>query len=225
MVESKLNYKILIGVGLLAGLYLTRLFNYLLFHSLAEMFSIVIACSIFTLVWNSRHFLGNSYLLLLGIAYLFIGSIDLFHTLAYKGMGVFPNDQSNLATQLWIAGRYLESISLVVAPCFMGRKLKSNIILVVYFAATCIVLSLIFAWNIFPSCYVEGAGLTPFKIINEYIISCILVVALFLLIRKRQAFEKNIVRFLAASIVLTIGSEVAFTLYVDVYGITISSKS
>ncbi len=43
----------------LPALYLTSLYNYLLFHSLVEMFGIVIACGIFMVAWNSRRFLDN----------------------------------------------------------------------------------------------------------------------------------------------------------------------
>ena len=77
---------------ILFGLYLTSLYSYLLFHSLAEIFSIVVACGIFMITWNARRFLDNNYLLFIGIAYLFIGCFDLLHTLAYKGMGVFSGN-------------------------------------------------------------------------------------------------------------------------------------
>ena len=77
----------LIGALVLFGLYLTSLYSYLLFHSLAEVFSVAVAFAIFMLVWNARRFIGNSSLLLLGIGYLFIGGLDFIHTLAYKGMG------------------------------------------------------------------------------------------------------------------------------------------
>jgi len=58
----------LTGILVFLGLYLTSLYSYLLFHSLAEIFSIVIACGIFMIVWNSRRFLDNNYLLFIGIA-------------------------------------------------------------------------------------------------------------------------------------------------------------
>ena len=75
-------------LGLL-GLALISRYNYLLFHSLAEIFSIIIASGIFIIAWNSRRFQENHYLLFLGIAYLFIGTLDLFHTLSYRGMNIF----------------------------------------------------------------------------------------------------------------------------------------
>ena len=64
-------------------------YSYLLFHSIAEIFSVVVAFGIFMLAWNSRRFLDNNALLFIGIAYLFVGMIDILHTLAYKGKGVF----------------------------------------------------------------------------------------------------------------------------------------
>ena len=77
---------------LLIGLYWTRIYSYLLFHSLAELFSIVVACGIFMLAWNSQKISENNYLLFIGIAYLFIGVLDLGHLLSYKGMGVVKGD-------------------------------------------------------------------------------------------------------------------------------------
>ena len=54
------------------GLYLSSLYSYLLFHSLAELFSIVVALSIFVVAWNSRGFINNNYLLFFGIACLYV---------------------------------------------------------------------------------------------------------------------------------------------------------
>ena len=125
-VTNKKYAYFLTGVLVFLGIYLTSHYNYLLFHSLAEIFSIVIACGIFMIAWNSRRFLDNNYLLFIGIAYLFVGGLDLIHTLAYKGMGVFQGYETNLPTQLWIAARYMESLSLFLAPFFFGRKLKVN---------------------------------------------------------------------------------------------------
>ncbi len=203
----------------LVVLYVGGYSNYLLIHSISEVFGVVVAMAIFVLVWNLKQYLSSNYLVFLGIAYLFVGAIDLLHTFAYKGMGVFQDGGSNLATQLWVSSRYLQSISFLVASYFAERKLKANIQILVYTAITCILLSSISIWQIFPTCFVEGVGLTPFKKISEYIISGILVVALIALLRKRHVFEKSILWLFAASIVVTILSEMASTLYIDVYGI------
>jgi len=201
----------------LIGLYLTSLYSYLLFHSVAEIFTIVIGCCIFILTWNSRRRLDNGYLLLLGVAFLFVSALDMLHTLAYKGMGVFPGYDANLPTQLWVVARYVQSISLLVAPVFLRRTLNVNLVFVVYTVVTIVVLVAIFA-NVFPACFVEGVGLTPFKIISEHIISLILLAAIALLLYHRTAFDRKVVQWLVASLVLTVVSELAFTFYVSVYG-------
>jgi PAS domain S-box-containing protein len=218
LIFSKKYLYLLFGILVLLGLYLSSLYNYLLFHSLAEIFSIVIACGIFMIAWNSRRFLDNNYLLLIGIAYLFVGGFDLIHTLAYKGMNIFQGYETNLPTQLWISARYMESLSLLIAPLFLRRKLKVNLVFLTYAAASTLLLLFIFYWDIFPTCFIEGIGLTPFKKISEYIISLILLASIVLLLMNRRDFDKNILQWVVWSIIVTIASELAFTFYIDAYG-------
>ena len=44
------------GLVILVGFYWASRWDYLLFHALVEMFSIIVACSIFLFAWNSRRF-------------------------------------------------------------------------------------------------------------------------------------------------------------------------
>jgi diguanylate cyclase (GGDEF)-like protein len=203
--------------AILFGLFLTSLYSYILFHSLAEIFSIVIGCSIFILAWNSRRRLDNDSLLFLGIAYLCVSGLDLIHTLAYKGMGVFLGDDANLPTQLWIAARYVQALSMLIFPVFLRRKLNAYFVFPGYAVVTSLLLWAIFA-GAFPACFVEGVGLTPFKKVSEYVISLILVASAVVLFRKREAFDRKVLDWLIASLVLTIGAELALTFYISVYG-------
>ncbi len=206
------------GVIVLLGLYLTSLYNYLLFHSIAEVFSIVVAFGIFVVAWNSRRFLDNTFFIYAGIAYLFVGAIDLVHTLAYPGMGVFPEYGTNLSAQLWIIARYVESLSLLIALLFIGRKLRINFLFLGYSAAIAFMLAAVFYWNIFPVTFVEGTGLTPFKKISEYVISLILLGSIFVMFQKRREFDISVLRLLVAAIIVTILSELSFTLYESPFG-------
>jgi len=208
------------GFLLLSLVLLTSLHSFLLFHSLVELFSIIVAFGIFIVAWNTRRFLENNYLLFLGIAYFFVGIIELLHTLAYKGMGVFQGYDANLPTQLWIAARYVESISLFVAPFFFERDLRVNRVFAIYAMTTAILLGSIFYGPLFPDCFVEGKGLTPFKKISEYLISLILLGSIALLLRRRNAFERPVLIWVVWSIIATIVSELAFTFYVSVYGLS-----
>lgn len=208
---------ILLSLLILCGLYLTSRYSYLLFHSLAELFSIVIAFAMFIIAWNSRRFGENDYLLFIGTAYLFVGGFDLIHTLGYKGMGVFHGYDTNFPTQLWIAARYLESLSLLIVPFLIGRKLKIGHIFVIYSVIFMVVLSSIFGF-VFPDCFIEGSGLTPFKKMSEYVISLFLFASIFVFHRKQRELNPQLLRLLIGSIVVTIVSELSFTLYIDAYG-------
>jgi PAS domain S-box-containing protein len=203
----------------LAMLLGTRVYNYLLFHSVAEVFSMVIAFSIFVLAWNSRQYADNQYLIFLGIGLLFVGILDGVHTLAYKGMGVFPGYGPNLPTQLWIASRILQSVSLVLAPLFIKRRVPVVPVFWGYTLVTVLLLSAIFFWQVFPDCFLEPGGLTRFKVAGEYGIVGILLAAIFFLFHQRQAFEPDIFRFLIWSITLMVASELCFSIYRDVYDI------
>ncbi len=164
--------------------------------------------------------MDNNYLLFLGIAYLFIGGVDLVHTLTYKGMGIFSGYDANLPTQLWISARYVESISLLIAPLFIPRKLNTRVVFVSYAVLVSLIVASIFYWNIFPDCFIEGTGLTRFKKISEYFICLMLMGSIFLLFQKQKEFDKNIFSLLIASIILTIASELAFTFYIKVHGLS-----
>ncbi|MFP4393920.1 MAG: MASE3 domain-containing protein [Anaerolineales bacterium] len=214
--KQKLIPSIGLGTLLIIGLYLTSLYNFLLFHTLVEIFSIVIAYSIFILAWNSQRWIDNNYLLFIGIAYLFVGGVDLLHTFSYGGLQIFPAYGTDLPTQLWIAGRYLQAVSLLVAPFFMHRKLNLRWILVGYTVITTLLVASIFG-RVFPTCHIEGVGLTPFKKISEYIISLILGLAIWTLWREEHHFDQRVLRWLTLALVFTIVSELAFTFYIGVY--------
>lgn len=208
---------LLVLIGL--GLYWISRENYLLFHGIVEVFSIVVACAIFMIAWNSRRLLDNHYLLFMGIAFLFVSVLDFVHTLAYKGMVVFSDGSSNPTTQLWIAARYLESVSFLIAPFFIKRKVRPGQAFTVFTVIAGLFLLSIFYWKIFPDCFVEGSGLTVFKKTSEFIISAIILAAIIGLIRSRRSFDREILRFLVIGLVVKIFSEISFTLYLNVYGI------
>jgi signal transduction histidine kinase len=206
------------GTFVFLALLLIGIKNYLLFHTLAELFSIVIACGIFMVAWNSRRFMDSSFFLFLGIAYIFIGGLDAFHTMAYTGMGIFSATDTNLPTQLWIAARYLQALSLLAAAIDIGRDLRARHILFGYALVFLLLLGILFYTDLFPDCFIEGIGLTPFKKTSEYVISLFFGVGILALVRKRDEFDGGVFRLLIASIVLTICSELAFTFYIHAYG-------
>ncbi|MDD2541971.1 MAG: MASE3 domain-containing protein, partial [Desulfuromonadaceae bacterium] len=209
----------LFTITICVGLYLTTYVNYLLFHSLVELFSIIVAAAVFIITWNSVKYIKNPYLIMVGISYLFIAILDLLHTLSYKGMPIFT-DYNFYANQLWIAARGLESCTLLAAflLLFSNKTVKAGFIFILYSLITTLLIASIFYWKIFPVCFVAGKGLTAFKVYSEYAICAILVASIILLIRNRSLFAKSIYKLLLLSMVFTIISELAFTFYINNFG-------
>ncbi len=215
----KYRASIIIFVGIVLLIYLTNFYNYLLFHTISELFSVVIAFGIFVIGWNTRKNIESSLFLVLGVSLLYIGSIDLIHTLAYKGMDIFEGYDANLPTQLWIAARYLQAGSFLMAFLLMHKKINPNTLVIGYTLLTILLVVCIFT-ELFPVCYIEGIGLTPFKIISEYIIIGILAVSIMVLYKNRKEFNLSLLHLIIFSILLTIIAELAFTFYIGVYDLS-----
>jgi PAS domain S-box-containing protein len=76
----------------------------------------------------------------------------------------------------------------------------------------------IFIWQNFPHCFIDGSGLTQFKIYSKYIISLVLIATIVLLYRRQEHFDPAVWKLLIAAQVFLILGELAFTSYVSVYG-------
>ena len=208
-------------VPLVIGVVLVSIsqMNFLLFHTMAELVTVVIAVLMTVVAWQTFSFTRNNFLLYFGSAYLWIGVLDLMHLLHYKGMGVFAVTNTDVAVQYWVLTRYLESFLLVTATWFLANKINFRLMFFVYGLLALSILVFVKSGNV-PVMFVEGAGLTDIKIVSEYIIVVILMLAFFQLYKKRNMLDSKVSRLILASIVLTICSELAFTLYIDVYGMS-----
>ncbi len=211
---------ILLAALIVAGMLALAGANYLLFHSGVELLAVGVAITIFSIGWNTRQFARNDMLLLLSVAYLFVAVLDTWHALSYEGMGVFPGQGPNMATQVWIAARCVEGISLLLAALVLLARVRIRPwpTAGAYALGIGVLVAAIGFSSVFPDCYVAPTGLTAFKVASEYAICGILAAAGVAFWRCRARLSRPILWMLLASIGLTILSEFAFTLYTDVKG-------
>ena len=209
-----------VAVAAAGSLWLLAERNYLAYHVGVEVFGAVVAIAIFTIAWHARRFAAGDMFLALGLGYLCVGVLDVLHALAYKGMGVFPGRGADPATQLWIAARYVESLTLLAAALLIGsrRRLPARAALAGVLGLTVVLVGAILGFGAFPACFREGKGLTTFKVASEYVICAVLLGASVVFWRRRKGLSPRTLHLLLASIGLTILSELSFTLYADVYG-------
>ncbi len=191
--------------------------NYLLFHTLAELFAIAVAVLAAAVVWQTYPFSNNHYLMYLGCGYIWIAALDLVHALFYKGMSIFPVTEAYPASQFWIVARYYEALLLLTALLFLNRAFNRHIATSLFGIVAVVLYALVLSGN-FPDAFVEGQGLTTFKVASEYVIIGILIAALVFLWRQRERMDRHIHILITASITLTMCAELAFAFYVSVYG-------
>lgn len=193
--------------------------NYLLFHVLVELSTVVVAASGFLVVWVARGKVENGFFLILGTSLLPVASLSLLHALAYKGMGVFPGLNADPATQLWVASRFLLAGSMALGALCVTRKLRPGFLLVGTMLLGMLLAASILELRVFPSCFLEGEGLTRFKVWAEYVICGLFGLSALFLWKERLRFDPKILLILMAAAIFGVGSELSFTLYTDVYGL------
>lgn len=209
----------LIPISLAILLIVISQYNFLLFHTLAELFAIIVAITMSVVAWQMYPLTRNNFLMNLGCGYFWIAALDLLHALSYQGINIFGNEIPDLSIELWVATRFCEALLLLVSPYFLNRALNKTFAFSLYGLISVAVCSIIFTGN-FPLAFVEGSGLTAFKIYSEYFIIVLLALALYYLWNKRAHLESKILHIILLSVFLTMCAELAFTFYVSVFGLS-----
>jgi diguanylate cyclase (GGDEF)-like protein/PAS domain S-box-containing protein len=199
--------------------------NYLLFHMLVELFGITVAWGIFLLVWTSQANLSNNFLLLAGNSLLFVGFLNLAHTLSFQGMQVFNEQNANLPDQSYLAARYFESLTFLVAIFSLRfrrvlTRFEYYLAFALYLLVTVLLFGAIFLWKAFPISS-SVSGYTLFYQASEYAITGIFLAYLAGLWLHRQSFEGRVFRWLAGAAVCLVLSEALQTTLLDVYPVSI----
>ena len=195
-------------------------YDYYLYHSIIEtmtIFANFIVLIIMITIW--KYAKNNFFIGVIGISLGFITILDILHIISYEDGGHFTSHGSNLTIQLWIIGRYIQAFTIMGAV-FLSRwlqKVKWHYVVGIYFIITMLgIYSTVFSdW--FPMCYIEGKGLSVFKIVSEYVIVAVLCVSLVCVI-KSPTIKNNKSVYLVAYLSFFIASELIFTLYISLTG-------
>lgn len=192
--------------------------NFLLAHCLVEFWSVGVAMLIFVFSRHKWRVARRGYLEFIGLVYGAVGVLDLVHTLAYRGMGVLPHSATaNVATQLWVAARWLEAAGLLLAPWMVRLTWPRRLTAAALGSYVLAVLLAVLHTGSFPACFREGEGLTDFKVASEWVVCGLLVGAMASLYANRRHIGRLVTGLMALSVLLTVVAELLFTAYSDVY--------
>jgi serine phosphatase RsbU (regulator of sigma subunit) len=202
---------VLVAVVLVGLLYLTKLQSYVLFHSMAEIVFVVVCLSVIIMAWSLYQFLDDDFAIFLGVALIAVATLHVVHLIDYPGLGLVSASLDS-PTQLWLAARFLLAASLIASAFVIGRRLDLRIAALCLVGYVVVVLGSIYWWQVFPETLHAG-GLTTFKKLAEWGICALLLVAAFLLWRRRDGLPGGTWRLLRAALISSVVAEVFFTLY------------
>lgn len=193
--------------------------SYLLFHTVAELISIVIALMAMVVASISLGLTRNHFSLSIAVAMGWCSGLDLLHALAYQGVGLLPFGGSNTAAQLWIAARLIQAVALVSAPLWLTRPISPFKLHLVFGSLTGLAVLAITS-GYFPVAFIDGQGQTAFKIASEYLVILLLCAAGFLYWQRRRALSTRLLVYLFAAVLAMVASECAFAQYATVYAVS-----
>lgn len=182
--------------------------SYMLFHFSAETFAAIISFCIFIIALNARSFTGDNYLILLGIAFGFVGICNIIHILS--GTQISIGITQNISYQIRVVQRIIEGITFFLFAALLQRKPKLNTIFSSYLVMAAILLLSIFNWCTFPECY-NGSGFTAFYLMSGWIMAGILLVSFLLLLRNRKKLSNRVFYFMSAAYLILLISEILLT--------------
>lgn len=180
---------ILVGI---CAIYLTSLYNNLFFHSIVELIGAILAVAVFATTWTARRYLDNSFFLVIGIAFLFVGGLNILNVLAYQGMNVFPGFDVDLSILFTIGANFVLGSIFLIAPYFTNRKLNGYYLLTAFTFLSLIFILSIFWWKSFPEITSETMHLTAFAYGSTAIISLMLFLGAIMVIQNRRSFDEDI---------------------------------
>jgi PAS domain S-box-containing protein len=231
-VDKWLPRKVLAGVLILSAspLLIVEIFpsqlkfvmepaSYIVFHNIAEFFSIMVSLSMFGVGWYTYEQSKNRHALFLSAAFLAIGLMDFMHTMSMPAMPDFiTSNEPQKSVQFWIPARLFQAAAFLASAYIYPDKpirwLSKRILIL----SSLLVASLVFIGNIFfqthmPTFFVFGVGVTPLKKFCEYLVIFLLCAATAAYWRRMEKTGDRLLIYYLAAFVVSIFSELPLAFY------------
>lgn len=200
---------VLVTISIIIGIK-----NYLFFHSLIEMAEIFVGIGVSVTVYHSTKIMKNGIFRYFGLLFLFLGVFQIIHFFSYNGVSVFQLNGYNIAIQISISSKLLDSLSmllLIILPIDVVRNnLNVKKIFITYFTVSTLITIFLVYNKYFPQCANENAEPTTFKFLGEGIILGLYVVLLILAFIKKSQFDKKVINYIFGYLILRIIAQILF---------------
>lgn len=183
-----------------------------LLHTLLELVCIFIAIMAFITLWNSKSEIEEG-VVVIGFGFLVVAIFDAWHTLYHPSLGTYPAGFFDLGTWYWMLGRATEALTLFIVSFAVVRikRTRTNLLL------TLALPTLICAWvyynrSLLPV-LLTAQGLTPVKIIMEWMVILCFLAVLPRLARRMENESLLSYRYIVIAVILAIPAEICFTVF------------
>jgi diguanylate cyclase (GGDEF)-like protein/PAS domain S-box-containing protein len=195
--------------------------DYLALHMVLEFASMAVSVMVFALAWNLRFESGSNHRIMLGVGFLGICAIDLAHTLSFAGMPDFVTPSSvEKAINFWLAARWMAAMVLLAVAVVPAATWTVRQCLSLLAVTTAVVTAILFIGltqaDRLPRTFIQGSGLTAFKIGVEYLCVALYGLAAVLIFRRSLKSGERDWQWLATAAWVQGLAEMYFTLYADV---------
>lgn len=196
--------------------------NYVTIHLLIEIFIIVATMSTALQIWTSSKYNLTNRVVYLSSLFMFIGIIEVLHTLSYKGMPFFIYDSDPyIATWFYITSRLILPLGLIAIFSTSEKQVNNDFRIVVWMLVSVLICFTIYIVyipaKILPP-LVDENGTTTLKNVLQYLAMAFQIIFIIILVKKHQLTKKKNIYYILASVCLII-SDILYTTYLDVYDI------
>ncbi len=192
-----------VGYGLVAlgAAALIAGYNELLFHTVTEGFSIILAALIYVLAVKTFRYSRSNPLLLIGYAYFFAGLFYVFHIVTYAPLNIFPGIRIEVSNRINGFGYFLQAVAFLAVPLSVRRRIPRKVVLEVMaaFSIMQVILVVSSVWDLAaPFKFWENAS-----VIGKIFVISILATAGWYFYLKRKQLNARIYQNMTAAIFFT----------------------
>lgn len=192
--------------------------QFVFWHSVAELFSVVVAMLVFVTGYRAILSSRKGAVVLLGVTFLGVGLLDFLHTMSYAGMpDAMTANTPQKSIFFWLAARLLAASAMLVYALLpvvpIVSVLKKRLALVMMLLVVGVLGWVGLFWpDRVPALFVQGQGLTPLKIGLEWLIIALNAATLVVLWRRRDVLANECVMAFGFAVALSAVSELFFTM-------------
>ncbi len=191
-------------------------------HIFVETFSIAVSMLVFGVAWNAYSAERSGNLIILACAFFCVGLIDFAHVLSFKGMPDFVTVAGpEKAINFWLCARLVAALALLAVALrpwtpFARPRSRWGLLALALAVTACTYWLGLWHQDLWPRTFIEGKGLTTTKVAAEWIIIAVLIVPATIFYRKARRTHGFDARGIFVASIITILSELAFSLYSNV---------